>query len=108
MHERSLARAKGPVMSFAQKSAGFRRCRAGGLNPRVDRNPQARREGWQHVLWLTATSCGLLKQPDKQEAARSRFDFCTPVFADHAAMARCDPPPFRRQQDPWEPSYLCK
>ena len=35
----------------------------------VRRNPQAQRKGWQHELSLTATSCGLLKQPDKQESS---------------------------------------
>src|SRR5215831_7352653 len=61
----------GPADGLSPNSSGFRWCRAWGSIP-VRRNRQVQREGWQHVSSLNATSCGLLKQPDKQELANRR------------------------------------
>src|SRR5215831_18048696 len=59
----------GPADGLSPNSSEFRWCRTWGSIP-VRRNRQVQREGWQHVSSLNATSCGLLKQPDKQVATR--------------------------------------
>jgi len=63
-------RQRPPLMGFPRKAHVSGVPGTQGPIP-VRRNPQAQRKGWQHELSLTATSCGLLKQPDKQETTRT-------------------------------------
>ena len=59
---------KSALMAFPPQMRGsLRTGRLGSIQ--VRQNRQDNEKGRQHVLSLTATSCGLLKQPDKQECA---------------------------------------